>query len=142
MTHAKRFRVFSTLICIATAVVSFLPAISVAQTEDLLDANVPVLAQSKSRQGRVMTPGSSIARSADKGLRAHTHLQIFVPEETVAPFVSPPSSGLGFETPASLACVYSLVPRTNSCNPNLVFANPTGGFGAIPWSMPFTIRRR
>jgi kumamolisin len=24
-----------------------------------------------------------------------------------------------------------LVPRTNACNPNLVFANPTGGFGAI-----------
>jgi len=78
-----------------------------------------------------MAPGSSIARPGDKGLRAHTHLQIFVPEQAVAPFVGPPFSGLGFETPASLACVYLLVPRTNSCNPNLVFANPAGGFGAI-----------
>jgi subtilase family serine protease len=77
-----------------------------------------------------MSPTSSIARPGDVGLRAHTHLQVFIPEDVV-PFVGPPFAGLGFETPASLACVYSLVPRTSSCNPNVVTANASGGFGAI-----------
>src|SRR5207244_13258463 len=71
------------------------------------------------------------APAGGHGLRPHTYLQVFVPEQAVTPFAGPPFAGLGFETPASLACVYSLVPRANSCNPNLVFANPTGGFGAI-----------
>ena len=87
--------------------------------------------QNKFPHGRVIAPASSIAHQGDKGLRAHTHLQIFLPEQAVAPFVGPPAAGLGFETPASLACVYSLVPKATACNPNLVFANPTGGFGAI-----------
>jgi kumamolisin len=123
--HAQRFRVTSALVSLVLA----LSTICAAQPQGHPDA--PAAAQEKFPHGRVMAPGSSIARPGDKGLRAHTHLQIFVPEQAVAPFVGPPFSGLGFETPASLACVYLLVPRTNSCNPNLVFANPTGGFGAI-----------
>ena len=125
--HAQRFRVVSALVSLVVA----LSTICAAQTQGLPDPDAPAAAQEKFPHGRVMAPGSSIARPGDKGLRAHTHLQIFVPEQAVAPFVGPPFSGLGFETPASLACVYLLVPRTNSCNPNLVFANPTGGFGAI-----------
>src|SRR5262249_60143092 len=46
-------------------------------------------------------------------------------------FARPPFGGVGFETPASLVCVSCLVPRTSSCNPNVVTAIPTGGFGAI-----------
>src|SRR5262249_5204293 len=46
-------------------------------------------------------------------------------------FARPPFGGVGFETPASLVCVSCLVPRSSSCNPNVVTANPTGGFGAI-----------
>jgi len=97
----------------------------------LADPNAPAVGQSRAQHGRVMAPASSIAHAGDKGVRAHTHLQVFVPEQAVAPFAGPPFAGLGFETPASLACVYALVPRASSCNPNLVFANPTGGFGAI-----------
>ena len=107
-----------------------LPTISAAQPQDLADANAPAVTQTKARQGRVMTPASSVAHEGDKGRRAHTHLQVFVPDEAV-PLVGPPFAGLGFETPASLACVYSLVPKKSFCNPNLVTANPTGGFGAI-----------
>ena len=125
--HAQRFRVVSALVSLVVA----LSTICAAQTQGFPDPDAPAAAQEKFPHGRVMAPGSSIARPGDKGLRAHTHLQIFVPEQAVAPFVGPPFSGLGFETPASLACVYLLVPRTNSCNPNLVFANPAGGFGAI-----------
>jgi kumamolisin len=125
--HAKRFRVVSALV----SLVVVLSTICAAQAQGLPDPNPLAAAQDKFPHGRVMAAGSSIARPGDKGLRAHTHLQIFVPEQAVAPFVGPPFAGLGFETPASLACVYSLVPRTNSCNPNLVFSNPTGGFGAI-----------
>jgi len=125
--HAKRFRVVFALMSFAVA----LSTTCLAQSQGLTDPNAPTAAQSRAPHGRVMAPGSSIAHASDTGLRAHTHLQVFVPEQTVTPFAGPPFSGLGFETPASLACVYSLVPRTNSCNPNLVFANPTGGFGAI-----------
>jgi kumamolisin len=125
--HAQRFRVVS-------ALMSFVVALSttcLAQSQGLTNPNTPAVAQSRFPHGRVMAPGSSIARAGDTGVRAHTHLQVFVPEQAVVPFAGPPFAGLGFETPASLACVYSLVPRTNSCNPNLVFANPTGGFGAV-----------
>src|SRR6266700_7350453 len=125
--HAKRFRVVSALMSFAVA----LSTTCLAQSQGLTDPSAPAAVQSRAPHGRVMSPGSSIARAGDTGLRAHTHLQVFVPEQTVVPFAGPPFAGLGFETPSSLACVYSLVPRTNSCNPNLVFANPTGGFGAV-----------
>jgi len=118
---------------VLSALVSFaivLSTTSMAQHQGLAGQNAPAAAQNKSWRGRVMSPASSIVRPGDKGVRAHTHLQVFVPEDAV-PLVGPPFSGLGFETPASLACVYSLVPRTSSCNPNVVTANPTGGFGAI-----------
>jgi kumamolisin len=125
--HAQRFRVISALAFFAIA----LSSTYMAQAQGLTDVNAPIVGQSRSPHGRVMAPGSSIARPGDKGLRAHTHLQVFVPEQAVTPFSGPPFAGLGFETPASLACVYSLVPRANSCNPNLFFTNPAGGFGAI-----------
>lgn len=127
--HAQRFRV-SKLMSFVAVVGFSLPTISAAQPQDVADANAPAVIQSKARQGRVMTPSSSVAHVGDKGHRAHTHLQVFVPDEAV-PLVGAPFAGLGFETPASLACVYSLVPKKPFCNPNLVTANPTGGFGAI-----------
>ena len=105
-------------------------SICIGQTQGSVGSTVSATAQNKSPHGRVMSPASSIPRAGDKGVRAHTHLQVFIPEDAV-PLVGPPFAGLGFETPASLACVYSLAPRTSSCNPNVVTANPTGGFGAI-----------
>ena len=127
IVHAQRLRVVSALMSFVVA----LSTASMAQSQGLTNPNTPAAAQSRFPHGRVMAPGSSIAHAGDQGVRAHTHLQVFVPEQTVVPFAGPPFAGLGFETPASLACVYSLVPRANSCNPNLVFANPTGGFGAV-----------
>ena len=124
--HSQSARMGSALM----AFVFFWSAICTAQSQGVADPSPPVAAQSRSSRGRVMSPASSIPHRGDEGVRAHTHLQVFIPEDVV-PFVGPPVVGLGFETPASLACVYSLVPRTSSCNPNVVTANPTGGFGAI-----------
>jgi len=76
--------------------------------------------------GVVVTPGSSVPGSGP----AHTNVHIFVPNG-VAPQVNPLTSGLFFETPASLACVYRLVPRSGECNPAVVTANASGGSRAI-----------
>ena len=81
-------------------------------------------------RGRVVTPASSIERPGDAGVRAHTHLRMFEPEDG-QPFVGPPFSGYGYETPQSLACVYGLVTKKTGCNPNNVTAIPTGGNRAI-----------
>jgi kumamolisin len=124
--HSQWVRVSSALMVF----VVLWSSIGMAQTQGPVGSAASAAAHNKEPRGRVMSPASSIAQPGDKGVRAHTHLQVFIPEDAV-PFVGPPFSGLGFETPASLACVYSLVPRTSSCNPNVVTANPTGGFGAI-----------
>jgi subtilase family serine protease len=44
----------------------------------------------------------------------------------------PPFPGFFFETPASIACIYRLVPHPgHNCDPNVTTQNPTGGSGAI-----------
>src|SRR5690349_2357111 len=74
---------------------------------------------------QIELPSSSIVRPADAGLRAHTNIKILrLANPTAAPPALygvqpqlPPSPGVFFETPASLACVYGLVPKTLGCNP-------------------------
>jgi kumamolisin len=93
-------------------------------------------------QTHVQIPQSSLPqpRDANGNIMAHTHLRLLVPsatkmsfgEATAPPSELPPFSGYLFETPASLACVYSLVKFTvPGCNPNLVTLNPSGGSRAI-----------
>jgi subtilase family serine protease len=53
------------------------------------------------------------------------------------PVGSPPFAGYFFETPASLACVYSLVTPVAGCNPNTVSTNPTGGSQSIAIVEPY-----
>jgi len=78
-------------------------------------------------EGTVVIPASSVQRPEDLGLRAHTNFQIFVPK--IKPkFNSPPPFA---ETPASLACVYKLVPQVSGCPINGTTQNPSGGFGAV-----------
>lgn len=77
--------------------------------------------------GYVLIPASSIEHPQDIGLRAHTNFEVFVPN--VQPnFPSPPPFA---ETPASLACVYELVPQVAGCPINGTTQLPTGGFGAV-----------
>jgi kumamolisin len=65
----------------------------------------------------------------------HTNVKIAVPRgglPQVKEFtVGPPFAGYLNETPASLACVYGLVPKSSGCNPNIVTTVATGGSGAI-----------
>ena len=109
----------------------------------------------QSHQGRVVIPQSSVPAATTgntlKTMTAHTNLQIWLPlgwqPSQVAPprpGVEPPYSGYAYETPASLACVYSLVTPATGCNPNTVSKNPSGGTKAIaivdafddPWAGP------
>ena len=101
---------------------------------------------SLAHKGRVVIPDSAIERPEDVGVRAHTPYQIFVladrekfgaqpngyalPEAVAAPN-TPPFPGYGFETPASIACLYHLVTPVTGCNPNTFKTNPTGGSKAI-----------
>ena len=86
------------------------------------------------RRGHIVVPASSVAKPGDAGKRAHTNVRMFVPEEGFTrfnPFGGPPFLGYGFETPASLACLYHLTPSSPGCNPNVVTTNPSTGSKAI-----------
>lgn len=88
-------------------------------------------------RGQVIRPSSSMEQPGDLGLRAHTHLLVYVPgggtlRPAAKPSELPPVAGYFFETPASIACIYQLVPhQTPGCNPNVTIDNPSGGGGAI-----------
>ncbi len=89
----------------------------------------------ESKRGGVVIPMSSVQRPEDAGVCAHTNLRMFLPEtpfSLVQPAAGkPPYSGLFYETPASIACVYQLVTPVSGCNPNTVTVNPSGGSKAI-----------
>lgn len=80
-------------------------------------------------QGTVITPESSIVRSEDVGLRAHTNTLIFVPSGR--PMSSPTPNYPIAETPASLACVYQVGTIYPGCTPGGGSGGGTGGWGAI-----------
>jgi subtilase family serine protease len=82
-------------------------------------------AQNTPARGNVIVPRSSVARPEDAGLRAHTNLLVFVPDSTQ------PEQSFSGETPASLACVYKLVPQVSGCSISGTTLVPTGGSGAI-----------
>ncbi|HUB65397.1 MAG TPA: S53 family peptidase [Methylocella sp.] len=79
--------------------------------------------------GHVVIPDSSLPKASDAGKRAHTNYRVFVPNAlaqprplAAKPAVGPPYPGYFNETPASLACIYALVPVTPGCDPNTVTA--------------------
>lgn len=93
-------------------------------------------AQEKHLGGQVTNPASSVERKGDIGLRAHTNIKVFtptggLPHPSTAAIAGPPFPGYFFETPASLACIYNLVPQSAGCNPNAVTAVPTGGTTSV-----------
>jgi kumamolisin len=87
-------------------------------------------------EGTVITPSSSIPQPRP-GV-AHTNVHIFQPagvpaitRGTASPAVGPPVSGLFFETPQSVACVYHFVVSIPGCNPDLVVNTPRTGSRTI-----------
>jgi len=85
-------------------------------------------------QSNATIPPSSIVNPSDAGVRSHTNIQIGpLHSGTRAPNGGPPFAGLFYEDPASLACIYGLIPTFDmACNPNNPrLDNPTGGSQAI-----------
>lgn len=82
----------------------------------------------------IVIPESSIVHPEDAGLRAHTNTQILNDPNAVVPDLYggnphpqlPPGAGF-YETPASLACIYGLVPKSQGCNPQVVTKLVKGG---------------
>jgi kumamolisin len=109
----------------------------------------------RANRGTIFVPKSSLPAANDvtkpKTMLANTNIQVFLPEgwkpDQAVPGGHdelPPFPGYAFETPASLACLYALVPATAGCNPNSVVVNAPGGSNAIalveayddPWAGP------
>jgi kumamolisin len=96
-------------------------------------------AQGLRARRHIMVPKSSVERPDSVGQLAHTNLLVSMPESGPMPLDVnaavtglPPVPGLFFETPASLACVYRLVPHPmQGCNPDQTTQTATGGSGAI-----------
>ena len=112
------------LIAVATTVLLFGFAASLpAQTGAV---HIP------SAQGTLIIPKSSLPQALAQGqkLAAHTNVEAFIPAG-VTPDELPPFPGLGYETPASLACVYGLTAPVAGCNPYKTTTNPSGGSHAI-----------
>lgn len=80
--------------------------------------------------GTLLIPPSNHLKEEDRGLKAHTNLRVVIPPVS-KPSELPPYSGYGYETPASLACVYRLAGPIRGCNPNSTTRNPTGGSQTI-----------
>jgi subtilase family serine protease len=81
-------------------------------------------------RGTVVIPTSSQVKIADLGKRAHTNVRYIQPVFS-SPDEAPPYTGYGYETPASLACIYGTVTAVTGCNPNTVTNTPSGGSQAI-----------
>src|SRR5580698_4294901 len=85
----------------------------------------------------IIIPPSSTSKPSDAGVVAHTNIQLSATPTNFsaprAPNGGPPFAGYFFEDPASLACIYDLIPTFDeACNPNnLRLNNPTGGSRAI-----------
>ena len=102
----------------------------------LLSGGLADAASSQQIAPRVMVPQSSVVRSWDAGLFAHTNVRVLQLPDAGAALLGaqprlPPKSGNFYETPASLACIYGLVKRTYGCNPQRVTANAGGGSRVI-----------
>jgi subtilase family serine protease len=74
--------------------------------------------------GIVVVPASSQALPGDAGVRAHTNIRLFFPHGVRGRATAP---AVGYETPASLACVYAFVTPVKGCNPTSVTTLATGG---------------
>jgi kumamolisin len=82
----------------------------------------------------LITPSSSFLRPGAG--TAHTNLHLFhpadgLPAASPATNPAPPVAGNYNETPASIACIYALVTPVTGCNPQTVFAVPSGGSRTI-----------
>lgn len=100
------------------------PALRAGAQAPLPDAN------HRPEPGTMMIPSSNHVGAENTGILAHTNIRMIVPP-AVTPGEAPPMSGYGYETPASLACIYRLVAPKRGCNPNNTVNTPNGGSQTI-----------
>ena len=87
--------------------------------------------------GTLFQPASNFLLAVDLGKRFHSNVRILVPPANPQAKLqqtggTPPFSGYFYETPASLACIYNLIPPTVAgCNPNRAVTNVTTGSRSI-----------
>jgi kumamolisin len=84
--------------------------------------------------GNTLVPESSLYREEDAGLRAHTNIEV-VTKDGVHPWrVIPDTSSdsyPGYETPASIGCIYKVGPAYAGCLSPGGNQHPTTGWGTI-----------
>jgi subtilase family serine protease len=78
----------------------------------------------------LVVPAASRANAGDQGIRAHANVRYIV-SGVASPSEAPPFAGYGYETPASLACIYRVVAPIPGCNPNETTNTPSGGSQTI-----------
>jgi kumamolisin len=78
----------------------------------------------------LVVPAASHANAGDQGVRAHANVR-YVLSGVASPSEAPPFAGYGYETPASLACIYHVVAPIPGCNPNETTNTPSGGSQTI-----------
>ncbi len=78
----------------------------------------------------LVIPAASRANPGDQGIRAHANVR-YILSGVASPSEAPPFAGYGYETPASLACVYHVVVPIPGCNPNETTNTPRGGSQTI-----------
>jgi kumamolisin len=87
--------------------------------------------------GSLFEPQSNYVLVPDFGKRVHSNVRILVPPANRFAKVqtstgTPPFSGYFYETPASLACIHSLISTAVAgCNPNLTATNAATGSRSI-----------
>jgi subtilase family serine protease len=103
---------------------------SLGQSEGTVSADVRHI---PSAQGTLVIPKSSQPQPVPPGHKfaAHTNIEFYIPAG-IHPREMPPFPGYGYETPASLGCVYGLTSANTGCNPDVSgLTSPTGGSKTI-----------
>ncbi len=123
-------------------------AADLLRNADFRGATIAARGRRKALAGLMVRPASNGRKPDYKPGKFHTNLRIFIPAEGIGSIRppslnahlahddAPPASGLPFNTPASLACVYKLLPsgpakEPAGCSPDVSTVNPSGGGGAI-----------
>jgi subtilase family serine protease len=118
------------LFCVATSLWAqealLGPPVEVSETAEPNTVHYP------SAPGKLFIPASSLPQATPAGHKfaAHTNVELVAPAG-VQPEELPPFPGYGYETPASLGCVYGLVTPITYCNPNSTKTSPSGGSKTI-----------
>jgi len=105
-------------------------ALRAAALTALATVTAAASAQVNTAPRKLIVPQSSETQPGDVGVLAHTNIRIMMPAGN-EPAEAPPYLGYGYETPASLACIYRLVQPIPGCNPNETTNTPEGGSQTI-----------